>query len=106
MTDAITRAEMAKMIVKYVLTPLHKGGSGEAAGGFVDTDTNTKSPLPPFTKGGGETCTTFSDLDQTTTELQEYILNVCQLGLMGYYANGIDIQPSFRPNDTITRAEV
>jgi hypothetical protein len=25
---------------------------------------------------------------------------------MGYYADGIEVQPSFRPNDTMTRAEV
>jgi hypothetical protein len=25
---------------------------------------------------------------------------------MGYYANGIDVKPSFQPNDIMTRAEV
>jgi hypothetical protein len=110
MSDTITRAEMAKIIVKYA-TPLHKGRSGEAAGGFVDVntkfvDTETKSPLPPFTKGGSETCNTFSDLNQTNEELQTYIIQACELGLMGLNADGKTPQKHFNPNETITLAEV
>jgi hypothetical protein len=75
---------MAKMVVNYALTPLRKGGSGEAAGGFVDADTEivdteTKSPLPPFRKGGSETCNTFSDIADETEELQTYIILACEL---------------------------
>jgi hypothetical protein len=31
---------------------------------------------------------------------------VCQLGLMGYYSDGKTVQSAFRPNATITLAEV
>jgi hypothetical protein len=93
---------MAKMVVKYVVTPLPKGGSGEAAGGFVDVNTNTKSPLPPFRKGG---CT-FTDLNKAPTDLQPYIIQACELGLMGYYSDGETVKETFSPNGTLTRAEV
>jgi hypothetical protein len=85
LSDTITRAEMAKIIVSF--------------------DTNTKSPLPPFTKGS-EKCTTFSDLNQTNTELQNYIIQACELGLMGLNADGKTAQSAFHPNDAITLAEV
>ena len=82
--DAITRAEMAKVISVYAKTFMEK-----------------KPNVSKFTQ-----CLAFSDMWEVNSELQFFILEACELGLMGYYANGIDIQPSFRPNDTITRAEV
>jgi hypothetical protein len=81
--DAITRAEMAKMISVY-------------ATNIFGYTSNTKKFK----------CLLFTDRRETNTELQGYITTACQLGLMGYYANGKDIQSAFRPNDTITRAEV
>jgi hypothetical protein len=51
-------------------------------------------------------CATFNDLNQVNDELQFYIVQVCALGLMGYYADGKTLKASFLPNDTITLAEV
>ncbi|GHV28846.1 hypothetical protein FACS1894176_11500 [Bacteroidia bacterium] len=51
-------------------------------------------------------CANFSDLNQVNGELQGYITEACNLGLMGYWANGVDIKPAFSPNEIITRAEV
>jgi hypothetical protein len=81
--DTITRAEMAKMIAVYATKILHK--------------------QPDTTK---VQCMQFSDKQKVNAELQGYLTLVCQLGLMGYQANGSDIQPSFRPNNFLTRAEV
>jgi hypothetical protein len=53
-----------------------------------------------------EKCNAFTDLNQTNSELQSYIIQACNLGLMGYYSNGIDAKPAFDPNTTITLAEI
>jgi DNA-binding XRE family transcriptional regulator len=82
--DAITRAEMAKMITVYAQTFMQK-----------------KTDVSKFSQ-----CSAFSDIREVNPELQYFILASCELGLMGYYANGKDVQQNFRPNDTITRAEV
>jgi hypothetical protein len=82
-TDATTRAEMAKMITVYATKILHK--------------------QPDKSKTA---CTQFTDTTTVNKELQEYIISVCQLGLMGYKSDGQNTQPAFYPNATITRAEV
>ncbi len=46
----------------------------------------------------------FSDLGETELALQEYIMTACSLGFMGVRADGTPA-PTFRPNDTLTRAE-
>lgn len=86
-TDTITRAEMAKMIVSY-LSLTHK----------ELPQTKEKRDLV--------NCHLFSDLDQADTQLQPYIVQSCALNLMGYYADGNSVQSTFHPNDKITRAEV
>ncbi|MDR0859680.1 MAG: S-layer homology domain-containing protein [Candidatus Peribacteria bacterium] len=91
-SDSITRAEMAKMISVYANAFTPNKGLQPLAG------QDTVRPLAE--------CENFTDLNQTNPELQSHIIQACELGLMGYYANGKDTQPAFRPNDTITRAEV
>jgi hypothetical protein len=60
-------------------------------------------------EGGGaiaqETCT-FSDLNQAPADLQPFIINVCELGLMGLNADGVTPKDYFIPNEPITLAEV
>jgi predicted transcriptional regulator len=80
---AIKRAEMAKMISVYA------------------EKLRNKQPDTSKTQ-----CAKFSDRNKVNTELQEYMTTACQLGLMGYYADGQEVQPTFRPTATITRAEV
>jgi hypothetical protein len=79
--DVITRAEMAKVIVKYA------------------------KMTPPTLRATSSVCT-FTDLDQAPADLQPFIVQACVLGLMGYYSDGITIKSSFSPNDFLTRAEV
>jgi hypothetical protein len=83
MHDGITRAEMAKLISLYVKKFMNKKIE------TVKTE-----------------CANFSDINQVNGELQGYITEACNLGLMGYWANGVDIKPAFSPNEVITRAEV
>ncbi|GHV22455.1 hypothetical protein FACS189428_4550 [Clostridia bacterium] len=51
-------------------------------------------------------CSQFSDLSQAGADLQSYIIQSCQLGLMGMDGDGIGVQESFLPKNSITRAEV
>ncbi|MDR3169210.1 MAG: hypothetical protein LBU27_05665 [Candidatus Peribacteria bacterium] len=81
-SDAITRAEMAKMISVFATEVLHK---------IPDTEKIK--------------CGQFSDLSTATEELQTYIITSCQLGLMGMDGDGIGVQKTFFPTRTITRAE-
>ena len=82
-TDGITRAEMAKMISVY-------------AEKFTD-----KTPdLSNYA------CMKFSDLEGINGELRVFIMKACQLGLMGYQADGTIVNSTFNPHATITRAEV
>ena len=74
MYGAITRAEMAKMLSVYATKVLGMEANTAAA------------------------CT-FSDIDSVKGDLHEYIIESCQLGIMG---QGIT---AFRPYDTISRAE-
>jgi len=82
--DAITRAEMAKIVVLY-----------------------TKMITPNFLASEESIdCAFFTDLAQVNAELQAYITQSCELGLMGYYSDGETQKDAFSPNDRITRAEV
>jgi hypothetical protein len=74
MYGAITRAEMAKMLSVY---------AKEVLGKTPDTS---------------KACT-FSDIDSVKGDLHDFIIESCQLGIMG---QGIT---AFRPYATITRAE-
>ena len=74
MYGAITRAEMAKMLSVY---------STEVLKATPDTSA----------------ACTFSDIDSVKGDLHDYIIESCQLGIMG---QGIT---AFRPYDTISRAE-
>ena len=74
MYGAITRAEMAKMLSVY---------SVEVLGNTPDTS---------------KACT-FTDIDSVKGDLHDFIIESCQLGIMG---QGIT---AFRPYDTISRAE-
>jgi hypothetical protein len=56
--------------------------------------------------GDNAKCSAFTDLKKVNEELQGYIIEACKLGLMGYWANGVDIKSAFSPNEIITRAEV
>jgi hypothetical protein len=74
MYGAITRAEMAKMLSVYAKEVLGKTLNTSAA------------------------CT-FNDIDSVKGDLHDFIIESCQLGIMG---QGIT---AFRPYDTISRAE-
>ncbi|MDR0281793.1 MAG: S-layer homology domain-containing protein [Candidatus Peribacteria bacterium] len=82
MEDKITRAEVAKIISIY-------------AEKFMDK----KALLNPM-------CDRFKDLGDINVELQGYAVKACNLGLMGYWSNGVHTKEYFSPNDTITRAEI
>jgi hypothetical protein len=88
--DSITRAEMAKMIVAFASSFLPASALEIGKTGI------------PATRGK---CISFSDLTEVNKELQNYIVQACGLGLMGYYANGKDVKPRFSPYDTVTIAE-
>jgi hypothetical protein len=51
-------------------------------------------------------CSQFQDVSEVPTELQPYIIQSCELGLMGMYDDGIQVQDNFFPKNSITRAEV
>jgi hypothetical protein len=107
LNDPITRAEMAKMLVVFI-THILKGGSDAVAGGSNNTDEQQgifqRIPSTPLSERGK--CNTFTDLNQVNAELQAYIIKACELGLMGLQADGQTVKSAFKPNDTITLAEV
>jgi hypothetical protein len=82
-SDAIIRAEMAKMISSLATKLLHQ-------------TPNAKK----------HECSQFTDLHHANDDLQPYIIESCQLGLMGMHGDGIGVQEAFFPARTITRAEV
>ena len=51
-------------------------------------------------------CSNFKDISQINEELQGYVIESCELGLMGYRADGTTVKPLFNPNTIPTRAEV
>ena len=76
MYGAITRAEMAKMLSVY---------STEVLGNTPDTSA----------------ACTFTDIDSVKGDLHDFIIESCQLGIMGQNMPN----NAFRPYDTISRAE-
>ncbi|MDR0860812.1 MAG: hypothetical protein LBO09_07780 [Candidatus Peribacteria bacterium] len=82
-SDAILRQEMAKMISTYAIKLLNK------------------TPDPDKVA-----CAQFQDVSEVPTELQPYIIQSCELGLMGMDGDGVGIQENFFPKNSITRAEV
>jgi hypothetical protein len=73
--DLITRAEMAKIVTLYSkknpwFYPPVRGGGSKATGGL-----STQS------------CHAFSDLSTAPLDLQPFIIQACQLGLMGLQAD-------------------
>jgi hypothetical protein len=103
--DLITRAEMAKIITLYskknpwfyTLTRLRPvqatGGKGSEATGGLST-------------GGLSACAAFTDLKTAPFDLQPFIIQACQLKLMGLQADGITPQNRFLPNENIILSEV
>ena len=51
-------------------------------------------------------CSQYPDLWKTTEDMQEYIIQSCELGYMWYRANGIDALDRFRPYTPVSVAEV
>jgi hypothetical protein len=49
-------------------------------------------------------CNTFSDISNETEELQTYIIQACELGLMGIHPDGTPLS-DFMPNKKVSRAE-
>ncbi|MDR0607299.1 MAG: hypothetical protein LBG52_02875 [Candidatus Peribacteria bacterium] len=74
-SDAIIRQEMAKMISVFATKLLHKSPNNEKA-----------------------ECTQFTDLSSANDDLQPYIVESCQLGLMGMQGDGVGVQESFFPH--------
>ncbi|MDR2415902.1 MAG: S-layer homology domain-containing protein [Candidatus Peribacteria bacterium] len=48
----------------------------------------------------------FNDISNQSADLQSYIIKACELGLMGLEADGQTVKSTFKPNETITLAEV
>ncbi|MDD3868517.1 MAG: leucine-rich repeat domain-containing protein [Candidatus Absconditabacteria bacterium] len=80
--DAIIRAEFAKVISVYATQVLNKE--------ILEK----------------EACKAFTDIKEVNEELQGYITQACNLGLMGYRADGLTVKKEFTPYGELTRAEV
>ncbi len=78
MCDGVIRAELAKMISNYAINVLGK---------TPNTDIDC----------------TFNDMREQPQDLQEAVITVCQLGLMGLDSAGKPAA-SFNPKQTVTRA--
>ena len=83
MDHTITRAELAKIITLYA------------------TKFHNKTPDTTKTQ-----CGEYKDLNTTNAELAGYVVQACELGLMGYWSNGVVTKEYFSPNGVVTRAEV
>jgi len=81
-SDTITRAEFAKVISIYATKYLEQ--------------------IPDASKTA---CAEYKDLDTTNAELAGYVIQSCELGLMGYWSNGVVTKEYFSPNGVVTRAE-
>lgn len=51
-------------------------------------------------------CSQYPDLWKTTKDMQEFIIQSCELGYMWYRANGVDYLERFRPYTPVSVAEV
>lgn len=81
MYGGLIRSHMAKMMANYAT---------EVLGLTPDTDETD--------------CEDFSDINNQSAELQDYITEACQLGLMGRNNDGT-VASAFNPNGTVTRAQ-
>jgi hypothetical protein len=81
-SDNITRSELAKVVVAYAKSK---------------TDLRPKANVA---------CSQFRDLNEVNPELQDYIIQACELGLMGLFSDGKTVKTSFNPNDAVILAEV
>jgi hypothetical protein len=129
LSDAITRAEMAKVMVAFIRhsedDPEYNEGEDEEsrynnysleAEQEISLDDNVHSlvsSLQPMASAQNDVvyvqndkCTAFSDLSTAPLDLQSYIIQACQLGLMGLETDGTTPKKAFDPNETITLAEV
>ena len=50
-------------------------------------------------------CTLFSDIKDITSDLHEYIIESCDLGIMGRTSDGQNAMEIFWPHDEVTKAE-
>lgn len=77
----VIRSHLAKMIVNYVENVLHR--------------------QPDLTRD----CSTFSaSIRNETLELQQYMVQACQYGIMGIHTDGTPLS-DFMPRQSVTRAE-
>lgn len=57
-------------------------------------------------KNKREDCSQYSDLWKVTSDMEEFIIQSCELGYMWYRANGVDYLERFRPYTPVSIAEV
>lgn len=86
--DRIIRAEMAKILVS-----IHRNAH------MFSSDIQLR------VQNRAE-CLLFTDVGHIAHDLQEYVIQACQLGLMGYYSDGETVKTEFNPDETITIAEI
>ncbi|MDR0369105.1 MAG: hypothetical protein LBH96_00795 [Candidatus Peribacteria bacterium] len=97
MSDTITRAEMAKIVVSYINSSLYNDSSLRGAEGDKAIQTEAEQPVDssrPLRSAQNDEktarndkCEAFTDLNQVNAELQSYIIKACEFGLMGYYSD-------------------
>ena len=81
--DPLNRQEMAKISTLFATK-------------FVDKSPNTKKRT---------SCSQYSDLWKVTSDMEEFIIESCELGYMWYRANGVDYLERFRPYTPVSLAE-
>lgn len=81
--DPLNRQEMAKISTLFATK-------------FVDKSPNTKKRTA---------CSQYSDLWKVTSDMEEFIIESCELGYMWYRANGVDYLERFRPYTPVSLAE-
>ena len=81
--DPLNRQEMAKISTLFATK-------------FVDKSPNTKKRA---------SCSQYSDLWKVTSDMEEFIIESCELGYMWYRANGVDYLERFRPYTPVSLAE-
>jgi len=78
---SLTRAEMAKIISIFATKFMDKKETSDSA------------------------CKDFEDIKNITSDLHDYIIESCNLGIMGRTASGIWVLKTFFPDDEVTKAE-
>ena len=81
--DPLNRQEMAKISTLFATK-------------FVDKSPNIKKRT---------SCSQYSDLWKVTSDMEEFIIESCELGYMWYRANGVDYLERFRPYTPVSLAE-